>query len=81
MTQDDIIRMALEAGGDWDDWEMTREFLVAFAKKVAAHEREECAKLCEKIIPVFSIHDENTYHGFEKGTLQAARAIRARGEK
>ena len=76
MTQDDIIRMALEAGGDWDDWKMTREFLVAFAKKVAAHEREECAKVCERLQPPYD--GELSWY---EGIVNCAAVIRARGEK
>ena len=71
MTQDDIIRMALESGGDWDDWKMTREFLVAFAKKVAAHEREECAKVCDLI--------DVEYQGEEVSAIWCACGIRSRG--
>lgn len=50
MTREEIIRMAREAGIGWagalggmDD------FLEHFAALVAAHEREECAKVCEKL--------------------------------
>ena len=75
MTQDEIIRMAREAGvyTDSDDNEM---FLAMpetsfehFAALVAAYEREACAKVCEGIR--FHLH---------KGDFYAA-AIRARGEK
>ena len=55
MTRDDIIRMAKEAG--WKrvgrNPETGPEFpvlignLERFAALVAAHEREECAKVCE----------------------------------
>lgn len=48
MTPDDIIRMAQEAGfqfpNDYDLTEPTSR-LERFAALVAAHEREECAKL------------------------------------
>jgi hypothetical protein len=49
MTQDDIIRMAVEAGGctpEWDDfWELHEDALERFAALVAAAEREACAKV------------------------------------
>ena len=64
-TQDEIIRMALEAGfeGLLDKaWGI--EQLERFAALVAANEREACAKVCEKMAP---------------RTVCAA-AIRARGE-
>jgi hypothetical protein len=64
MTQDEIIAMAREAGcpdvyTEWakSDWSsikglilpMTLEQLVHCAKLVAAHEREECAKISDDV--------------------------------
>jgi hypothetical protein len=45
MTQDEIIEMARQVGEDWwvDDLD-----LLAFAKLVAQHEREACAKLADE---------------------------------
>jgi hypothetical protein len=79
MTKEEIICMALEAGfnkfdyglrddGSWatyfDCWP---EQIERFAALVAAAEREECAKVCDK-------HwDDNGQH--------CANAIRARGSK
>ena len=40
----DIVRMTGEAGG----FDATPVFLKRFAELVAAHEREECAKLCQR---------------------------------
>jgi hypothetical protein len=70
MKQDEIIEMARQAGysvdtfgfGIWDSAEFNR-----FAKLVAEHEREACAKVCE---------DSVEYAG---DTL--ADAIRARGQE
>ena len=45
MTQDDIIRMAREAG--WMFAEADIQRFERFAKLVAAAEREACAKVCE----------------------------------
>ena len=78
MTQDEIIRMAREAGFDIDDpiFPMDEEdikILERFAALVAAHEREACAKVCDVEI----VGDEyataliNSY----------ADTIRARGDK
>jgi hypothetical protein len=39
----DIVRMTREAGG----FDATPVFLKRFAELVAAHEREECAKVCD----------------------------------
>jgi hypothetical protein len=67
MTQDDVIRLARETGffdNEIDDYE---SLLLSFAKLVAAHEREACAKVCEK-------------DGLLWGQKYAA-AIRAKGEQ
>ena len=79
MTQDEIIRMAREAG-------MTVfviESLERFASLVAAHEREACAKVCGQLMTPW---DENTPNGElialrNDGMRQCAAAIRARGEQ
>jgi len=71
MTQDEIIEMAKQAGFEgcaeltWEDVICTEE-LVAFAKLVAQHEREECAKLCLETEPFYGVMFYN--------------AIRARGQ-
>ena len=88
MTQDEIIAMAIEAGIDIDIWEKLdnqdtffgysiggiHENLEAFAKLVAAHEREACAKAGEdeikRIKPLYSVTAENI-----------VKAIRARGQQ
>ena len=83
MTQNEIIRMAIDAGlGEYlhlDDWRFTpdgddikslkRFFSLAFAAG-AAYEREACAVLCE----------DTGMNGAWNGEDCAA-AIRARGEK
>ena len=74
MTQDEIIRMAREAGEQEGEgtlnpiWEFTTEELERFAALVAAHEREACAKVVEN-----DCHDDMT-------RAEEAAAIRARGE-
>ena len=73
MTREDIIRMAKEAGmikrfGD------VHPIVERFAELVAQHEREECAKVCEKEIerikPIYSVTAEN-----------ALKAIKARSKE
>jgi len=67
MTQDDIIRMAREAGfADAEGVVHPAYQLEAFANLVAKHEREACAKLCEA--------------QEEYGWQQYAAAIRARSQ-
>ena len=70
-----IIELAKEANGEpaWPggvDW--TWDELKTFAKLVAAHEREECAKICDHMD---SISDYYTL----RVELICAQAIRARG--
>jgi hypothetical protein len=56
MNEEDVIRLAREAGlattyrqySDWIDAGPSGEEIVAFAKLVAEHEREACAKMCEE---------------------------------
>ena len=51
MTDDDILRMAIECQlvttGNREG--IYSEALMRFAALVAAHEREECAKLCDEV--------------------------------
>jgi hypothetical protein len=77
MTQDEIIEMAEKAKLDKelaDDycrveyWTATTEELEAFAKLVAAKEREACAKV---------VDDWSDWHG---GTELIAAVIRERGQ-
>ena len=49
-----IIELAKQAGferlgHDDDDWVCYPEEIEAFAELVAAHEREECAKVCQRL--------------------------------
>jgi len=78
MTQDEIIDMAEKAKLDKelaDDycrveyWTATEDELIAFAKLVAAKEREACAKVCEEV----GEHPSLT-------PLHCAESIRARGQ-
>ena len=73
MTRNDIIRMAIEAGGctpEWDDfWELHEDALERFAALVASAEREACAKVAESFDP----HMRLSNHG-----LHIANTIRAR---
>jgi len=66
MDRDEIIRMAKEVG--WTIGPATLSGLERFASLVAAHEREECAKVCNTA-------DKSTH------PADLANSIRARGEK
>jgi hypothetical protein len=67
MNREDIIRMAREAGVYLAHTELTlMTGLERFANLVAAHEREECAKVCEDSV--------------EYAADELARQIRAKGK-
>jgi len=68
MTQDEIIEMARQAGMMSEVLQLGRnlELLTAFAKLVAEHEREACAKVCEDSV--------------EEAGDELAWQIRARGQ-
>ena len=75
MTQQEIIELARRAGvedsNEYDHLVCTEVELVAFAKLVAAKEREACAKVCD----VLAVHPEYA----SSITKLAAQAIRNRG--
>jgi hypothetical protein len=73
MTKDDIVKLAIEhtvSGLKFDE-----DGLVRFAKLVAEHEREACAKVCETYDQRESFNDEDM-----AVADSCAEAIRARGQ-
>jgi len=82
MTQDEIIEMARKAGYldlSLTDRGMELKELEAFAKLVAAKEREVCAKLCDSRLEKWvSLFGKNKMY---KWMLGLPKAIRARGEQ
>jgi len=88
MTQDEIIEMARKAGffedcGDGQGgWLSNNKNLEAFAKLVAAKEREECAKACEDIFyaPEPKGCGGDDYY-YTRPYLHCAETIRARGQE
>ena len=75
MTREEIIRMAREAGLPEAIIEMTPAAFERFAALIAAHEREECAKIAET--PFSGEQDDITMQAKDR----VAAAIRARGNK
>jgi len=78
MNRLDIIRMAHEAGfmaagHPMNPWSAHTDQIEAFAAIVAAHEREECAKVCDAL----AVDPEYA----SQITKLAAMAIRDRKEK
>jgi len=78
MTQDEIIRMAREAGFGQPYIGAMQHELKRFAALVATHEREACANVCET-----ERMDDGNGQNVEwyKGFDICATAIRARGER
>jgi hypothetical protein len=66
MTQNEMIEMAKQAGWQYAHGDSGYEPLWAFAKLVAQHEREACAKVCEDSV--------------EEAGDELAWQIRARGQ-
>ena len=79
MTQDEIIEMARQSGDVLTDSRGRMDFcfdnygLEAFAKLVAAKEREACAKICDDELKEWGI--------FDSDVGDVSKAIKARGEK
>ena len=77
-----IIEMALETGailitGDTP----SQKSIKAFAALVAAAEREECAKMCEKVAVDYYTRIGGEHEPYMKATAEdCARHIRARGQ-
>ena len=79
MTQEDILRMAREAGDDWDSTLSTdKEFLKRFAALVAAEEREACARVCDDLYRAWTLEaDEDEIE--PPDAIDCKLAIQARG--
>ena len=92
MTREEIIEMARQAGvedsNEYNHLVCTEVELIAFAKLVAEHEREACAKLCDlamlqnqeainelEDIDINITWNENSMRDFGKDELNFARAI------
>jgi hypothetical protein len=78
MTKDDVIRWAREAGIGWGEGiGGMPEFLEAFAKLVAEHERDACIAIAEKKrhAPNFTLTSIPPQNGT---AVDIANAIRAR---
>jgi hypothetical protein len=73
MTQDEMIEMAKQAGWQYAHGDSGYEPLWAFAKLVAQHEHEACAKVCD--------HMASRCNDIRAAALEsAAENIRARGQ-
>ncbi len=77
MTREDVIRLAREAGGGLESEYANISALERFAALVAAHEREQCAKVCD---PAPDLPNEAYLsHNVKAAMRRCAAAIRKRG--
>ena len=80
MTQDEIIEMARQAGMVVvNDKFSLFPFLEAFAKLVAAKEREACARFSQTLPNPYK-HCQISSHAYDMAIVDYSKAIRARGE-
>jgi len=79
MNKKDIICMAEASGVEdsllYEHWRCNVESMTQFAKLVAQHEREACAKVCEDQA------DDGTEGEWDGCCLSLAKKIRARGQE
>ncbi len=95
MTQDEIIKMAVQAGIAKEIAEVKIDIMEAFANLVAQHEREACAEVAMTLTKRMKETEKAHYNhsaepfiaerfGFERGLIlegqKIANAIRARGK-
>ena len=80
MTQEEMIEMAKKCG--WDNPAINMSPLYEFAKLVAEHEREVCAKVCDEHAKVYASLDQNpTTKSAWAACIDNRDAIRVRGQE
>jgi hypothetical protein len=80
MTQDEIIEMAVQAGMAKEIAEVNIDIVEAFAKLVAAKEREACAELRNKFHPFDGQGRQEIIDVMNTALDDYQAAIRARGQ-
>jgi nitroreductase len=82
MTREEILALARDAqtyhATETWAYSLAPNQLERFAALVAAHEREECAKVCDRHAADYSVFDRQPYESMEAGAAGCAAAIRAR---
>ena len=78
MTREEIIDMARQAGvedsNEYNHLVCTEVELIAFAKLVAEHEREACAKVCDGLADIHAKMNQWDSHKTAETLAQAIRA-------
>jgi hypothetical protein len=78
MTNDDIIRLAIEH--TINGLKFNEDGLLRFAKLVAQHEREACAKVCDNRVTAYQYATDVWAQEHINEARHLAKAIRARGQ-
>jgi hypothetical protein len=78
MNNDDIIKLAIEH--TINGLKFNEDGLLRFAKLVAQHEREACAKLCFEMWEKWMDADPSKRDNMPRDAEDCANAIRARGQ-
>ena len=79
LNDDQIVKLAREAGEYQGDHVMTPLALHRFRVLVVAAEREACAQVCDGLL-IPSIESNDPYRAWIEATLDCAAAIRARSQ-
>ena len=79
MTQDEIIKMARQAGWSYMESGMDKQRLEAFAKLVAEKEREACAQILANT-DLSGLRDHPLQNWVAGMLFEFIKAIRARGQ-
>jgi len=84
MEREQTLQLAKQAGlVDWTEdgnWSAVDCDLVRFANLIAAHEREQCAMVCEEL-PAPDIYDNTDKSMWDVTSMDCADAIRNRGKQ
>jgi hypothetical protein len=78
MNNDDIIRLAIEH--TINGLKFNEDGLLRFAKLVAQHEREACAKVCDNRVTAYQYATDVWAQEHIDEARHLAKAIRARGQ-
>jgi len=78
MNNDDIVRLAIEH--TINGLKFNEDGLLRFAKLVAQHEREACAKVCDNRVTAYQYATDVWAQEHINEARHLAKAIRARGQ-
>ena len=81
MTKEDIIRMAEQCGiPEFENNESVADNILRFFNLATAHEREQCAKVCEAHAKVYLLIESPIANAGWSACIDNRDAIKARGQ-